>query len=153
MSYLPKFVSVLMYKHQKALYPTWVENEFIEEYQMTHRINRKSENPSQKRGQGLRKPAKCNHVQGWKMKAIWVQVGKWHHWLWILNPRCIFLSSFATLRCFHHFLNILVSGQERWLHAWVPETSKGKRASSSLLIGGKMQIPVRIHTVRGFPPI
>jgi len=48
MSYLPKFVSVLMYKHQKALYLTWLENEFIEEYQMTHRINRKSENPSQK---------------------------------------------------------------------------------------------------------
>lgn len=48
MSYLPKFVSILMYKHQKALYPTWVENEFIEEYQVTHRINRKSENPSQK---------------------------------------------------------------------------------------------------------
>lgn len=53
-----------MYKQQEALYLTWVENEFIEEYQMAHRINRKFESPPQKGAMDLGKLAKCNHVQG-----------------------------------------------------------------------------------------
>lgn len=64
MSYLHEFVRVLMYKQQEALYLTWVENEFIEEYQMAHRINRKFESPPQKGAMDLGKLAKCNHVQG-----------------------------------------------------------------------------------------
>lgn len=157
MSYHLKFVRVLMYRHQKALYLTWVENGFIEGCQMAHWIEGKFENLSQKGAKVLGKVAHRNHGQVWKMGTIWVnpQVAPLllDSQSWSQDFINYSLSNFSTTPWFlHHFLNILVLGT-RALTTLLSSNSlleERKSASSALVLRGKTEISARIHVVRIF---
>lgn len=79
--------------------------------------------PISKRGQRPRKLANCNHGQGWKMEAVWVQLSKW-----ILNPTT---SSWVISQPLPDFyITSSISwfwGPKPWPHPWAPTASGWER--------------------------
>lgn len=79
--------------------------------------------PISKRGQRPRKLANCNHGQGWKMEAVWVQLSKW-----ILNPTA---SSWVISQPLPDFyITSSISwfwGPKPWPHPWAPIASGWER--------------------------